>query len=244
MLNLEFPFTNNEIIEMLKNFIHGWVFSSSKDNLPDAINIFYGLVIYSELDLINRTDLIDLQEIENFIRSELVNFIPEKLELNLHSFLCLRLITTIQKKVLERKLNLEPIFELNLLEMENFKPTLDIYNHLITLKLLGKEANINNLKTDYANEIKNLILDNGSVSDLVTESARALLIFSLLNLKDQEPELCSNLLNFILNKTSFFFIENVDRDFNWRSDKFCFKIELEILYWALLASSQFAPTNY
>ena len=128
--------------------------------------------------------------------------------------------------------------------MENFKPTLDIYNHLITLKLLGKEANINNLKTDYANEIKNLILDNGSVSDLVTESARALLIFSLLNLKDQEPELCSNLLNFILNKTSFFFIENVDRDFNWRSDKFCFKIELEILYWALLASSQFAPTNY
>jgi len=244
MLNLEFPFSNTEIIEMLKNFNNGWIFSSSKNNIPDAISNFYGLVIYSELDLINRTDLIDLQEIENFIRSELVNFIPEKLELNLHSLLCLRLISTIQKKALKRKLSLKSIYDLNLLEMENFKPTLDIYNHLVTLKLLDKDVNINNLKTVYANEIKKLIIKNGSINDLVTNSARALLIFDLLNLKGQEPELCSNLLNYILTKTSFFFIENVDKDFNWRSDKFGFKIELEILYWALLASSQYAPTNY
>jgi len=230
MLNLEFPFTSTEIVEMLKNFINGWVFSSSKDNAPSPIDNFYGLAIFSELDLINKTDIIDLQEIENFILGDLEKYLPEKLELNLHSLLCIKLLIKIQKKSLNRSLNLGSISNLNLFEIENFKPTLDIFNHLASLKLLGQEANINQLKTLYVNELNKLIDSNGSVNDLITESARTLLIFDLINLKEKEPDLCSKLLNFILNKTSFFFMENVDKDFNWRSDVLCFKIELEILY--------------
>ena len=147
-----------------------------------------------------------------------------------------------QKKLLERKLNLESISDLKLLGMVNLKPTLDIFNHLSSLKLLGKE-NINNLKITYAYEIKKLIISNGSIGDLVTESARALLIFDLLNLKEAEPELCNNLFNFILTKTSFFITENLDTKFNWRSDKLGFKIELQMLYWALLASSVYTPRS-
>ena len=32
---------------------------------------------------------------------------------------------------------------------------------------------------------------------------------------------------------------NLDKNFNWRIDKLAFTVELEILYWALLGSSQF-----
>lgn len=239
MLNLNLPFTYDEITEIMKDFINGWVFSSSKDSAPDVINNFYGLVIFSELDLLNKTDIIDLQEIENFIKSEIDSLLQEKLAINLHSLLCLKLITIIQKKTIEWNLNLEAILNLNILEIENFKPTLDIFNHLVILKLLGKDEIIDTIKMTYSNEIRKLVTSNGSVNDLITETARALLIIDLLNLKDDDAELCRNLLNFVTNKTSFFFIEKIHKDFNWRSDKLGFKIELEMLFWALLASSQF-----
>jgi hypothetical protein len=239
MLNLELPFSSIEILDILKNYVNSWIFSSSKDNIPDSISNFYGLAIFLELELLNKTDLIDLHEIESFIKSDLEEFIPERLTSNLYSILCLKLITKIQNKPLKLKFKFDPFFDLNILETENFKPTLDIYNYLVTLKLIKNESFVSKLKIPLAYEIKQLITSNGSISDLITESARALLIFDLLDLKDSELELCRNLLNFILDKTSVFFIDNIDKDFNWRNDKFGFKIELEILYWALLASYQF-----
>jgi hypothetical protein len=240
MLNLEVPFNQMEILEIMKYFINNWVFCASNENVPDSINNFYGLAIFSELDLINKANIIDLQEIENFIISELKTFIPEKLELNLYSFLCMKLIIKMKKKLTKRKLNIEPISDYKLLEIVNFKPTLDIFNHLSSLKLLGKEDIINNLKITYAHEIKKLININGAIDDLITESARALLIFELLNLKEIESTLCNKLVNFILTKASFFTAKNLDSKFNWRSDKLGFKIELQMLYWALLASSRYS----
>ena len=244
MLNIEFPFTNIEIFGILKNFIIGKIFSSSKDNIPDSKNIFFGLAILSELDLLNKTDIIDLLEIENFLKSDLEKFIPEKLELNLYSLLCLKLMAKKQKVTLDKNFILKLIFNVNLLKLEKFNPPLDIYNHLASIKLLNKTANLIEFKTTYIKEIKKLITPYNSVGDLITESAYVLLILDLLNLKEQEPELCSNLLNFIINSTSFFSIENLDNDFNWRKDILGYKIELKMLYWALLASSQYTPMNF
>jgi len=244
MLNIEFPFTNIEIFEILKNYIIRKIFSSSKDNIPDSKNIFFGLAILSELDLLNRTDIIDLLEIENFLKSDLEKFIPEKLELNLYSLLCLKLMAKEQKVTLDKNSILKLIFNVNLLKLEKFNPPLDIYNHLASIKLLNKTANLIEFKTTYMKEIKRLITPNNSAGDLITESAHVLLILDLLNLKEQEPELCSNLLNFIINSTSFFSIENLDNDFNWRKDILGYKIELKMLYWALLASSQYTPMNF
>jgi hypothetical protein len=239
MLNLEIPFSYMEILEIMKNFINKWMFSSSKDDLPDSINNFYGLAIFSELDLLTKTNLIDLQEIENFIIRDLEGFIPGKLELNLYSLLCIKLITKMKKKKIERKLNLESLSDLNILNMKNSKPTLDIFNHLSSLKLLGKEEKINNLRISYANEIKNLIDLNNSVNNLLTESARAFLIFDLINLKETKSELCNNLFNYISTSTSFFSTKNIDTKFNWRNDILGFKLELEMLFWALLVSSAY-----
>ncbi|MFX1374371.1 MAG: hypothetical protein ACFFA0_01030 [Promethearchaeota archaeon] len=243
MLNLESPFSNDEIIDILKNYVKTWVFTSSIDDIPDIINNFYGLAIFTELEIKNSINLFDIQEIENLIFYEITNLVPEELQLNLYCILCLKLISKLQQKRINRKLNLEPIINLDLFSLHGYKPTIDIFNYISILKLLGKENKIETLKEPYLNEIKKLITLNGSIEDLITESARALLILSLLNVKEKESVLCSNILNFIINKTSFFFTENIHRNFNWRSDKLSFKIELEMLYWSLLASSQFSPNS-
>ncbi len=240
MLNIENPFNQTEIIEIIKKFVNNWVFSSSINNAPDSIYNFYGLAIFSELNLLHKTDIIDMQEIVNFIKKDLENAIPKKLQLNLFSLLCVNLITKLHKKSFEQQINLGSIFEFDIKEFENFKPTLDIFHHLILLKIIGKEDDIIKLKLPYAEEIKNLIMPNGSVNDLVSESSRALLILDLLDLKHTEPELWNNLFNFILTKTRFFTTENLDSRFNWRSDPIAFKIELQMLYWALIACSVYS----
>lgn len=243
MLDLEVPFTNFEILEIVKNYINDKIFSSSKDEIPESRNIFFGLALFSELNLYDKTDLIDLIKIKNFINSQIEKFIPEKLELNLHSLLCFKFIIKSQKININRNLIFDFLLKINLFTLDNFKPILDIYHHLALLKLIDKNVSLKQFETPYINEIKKFISPNGSINDLVTESARALLIFDLLNLKNKEPELCSLLLNYIIDTTDFFNIENLDQNFNWRNDKLGFKIELEILYWALLASSQYIPVN-
>jgi len=243
MLDLEVPFTNFEILEIVKNYINDKIFSSSKNEIPESRNIFFGLALFSELNLYDKTDLIDLIKTKNFINSQIEKFIPEKLELNLHSLLCFKFIIKSQKININRNLIFDFLLKINLFTLDNFKPILDIYHHLALLKLLDKNVSLKQFETLYINEIKKFISPNGSINDLVTESARALLIFDLLNLKNKEPELCSLLLNYIIDTTDFFNIENLDQNFNWRNDKLGFKIELEILYWALLASSQYIPVN-
>jgi hypothetical protein len=240
MLNIQNPFDQTEIIELLKNFVKGWVFSSSKNTAPDSINLFYGLAIFSEFDLLNKTDIIDLQEIVNFIKNELEVTLPEKLQLNLYSILCAILITKIQKRKFDQQITIGSFFELDLKDYKNFKPSLDIFHHLSLLKITGNEEIIDKIKLSYAEEIKNQIIPNDSVNDLITESSRALLILHLLEIKQYEDKLWNNLLNFILTKTEFFTTEDLDSRFNWRSDACAFKIELQMLYWALLACSVYS----
>ncbi|MFX1568499.1 MAG: hypothetical protein ACFFCV_09035 [Promethearchaeota archaeon] len=242
MLNLEFPLTESEILNVLKDYLNGEIFSSSKDNPPDLQNIFYGLSIYSELNLYDKIDQIDLIKIEKFLKSELEPFIPEKVHSNFYCLLCLKLLA--QNKPIEFNRNSisKLVYDLNILKLENPKLPTDIYNHLALIKLLNKDLNLLQLKPKYFDELKKLIAPNGSINNLVTDTAQTLLIFTLFNLKQQEPELCSSLLNYLVNATKFFNISNLNEDFNWRIDKIGFSTELEMLFWALLASSQFVTT--
>jgi len=61
----------------------------------------------------------------------------------------------------------------------------------------------------------------------------------LLNSTENEISITSELLKF-LNQNLNFFIENQDfGDFNWDNNKIAFKIELRMLFWMLLALSQY-----
>ncbi|MFX1462243.1 MAG: hypothetical protein ACFFBF_04260, partial [Promethearchaeota archaeon] len=192
-----------------------------------------------ELDLFNKTNIIDIFEIEKYLKSYLADFIPEKLEMNLYALLSLKLMQKMSKILISKEMIKKLIYNLNVLNLQEFIPTFDMYNHLASIKLLDREANLHQFKSNYINEIKKLILSNGSVNEIISDSARALLIIDLLNLKEQESDLCSNLLNFIFNRIHFFDPENLNIDFNWRKDKLGYKLELRMLFWALLANSQY-----
>ncbi len=243
MLEIEFPFTAIEILEILKNYISNMVFSTSRVDTPDPVSIFYGLAIVTELDLIHRTNIINLHAIEEFLKSELNFFIPEKLKLNYYTFLSLKLLAKNEILLAKKEQVISQLLRLNLSNLNEFNPTLDIYNHLGSIKILDRNVDLSKFNVLYISELKKKLTPKGSVDNLITESARMLLILSLLDMKDQESLLSSRLLNFIIESTDFFNLVNLDKDFNWRIDKLAYKIELKMLFWALLACSQYTPNS-
>jgi hypothetical protein len=244
MLDIEFPFTPIEILELLKNYISEMIFSISKNESPDSVSIFYGLAIVTELDLIHRTNIINLHAIEEFLKKELDFFIPEKLKLNYFTLLSFKLLAKNEILQAKKEQILSPILGLNLLNLEAFNPTLDIFNHLGAIKILDKSLDLSKFQLYYLNELKKKLKPKGSVDDLITDSAKMLLILSLLNMKNQESLLCSRLLNYIIESTNFFNLENLNKNFNWRIDKFAYKIELKMLFWALLACTQYPTSSF
>jgi len=243
MLNIDSPFTLIEILEIVKNYVNNTVFSSSKNNPPDPINNFYGLSVISELNLIKNTSIIDLFNIEKFIRSDLEPFIPEKLELNFYALLCLKLLGKFDVIGDKKELVLSSILNLKLANLENFKPILDIYHKLASIKLLDDTVNITRIIEPYVAELKRNLTSKEATGVLITTLAKSLLIFDLLDLKEQEALLCSQLLNSIMNSTQFFELENANQDFNWYTDKLAYKIELKMLFYALFACSRYFSLN-
>lgn len=244
MLGIEFPFTSTEIVGILKNYISNKVFSYSKNNVPDPINIFYGLAITTELDLIHRTDLINLQAIKEFLIAEFKIFIPEKLKLNHYTLQSLKMLEKSGIIPLNKEYLLSHVLGLDLLNIERFNPVLDIYNYIGFFKILDRKINTSKFNTLYINELKKHLTQKGSIDDLITNSAKTLLILSLLDMKNQESILSSRLLNFIIKSTEYFSLENLDKDFNWRIDKLAYKIELRMLFWSLLACTQYTVQNF
>ncbi|MHA2393289.1 MAG: hypothetical protein ACXAEX_15215 [Promethearchaeota archaeon] len=244
MLNIEFPFTHVEILDVLRKFVKDKVFSSSNRNIPDPINIFYGLAILSELDLIYKSNIINLTATEGFLTLELKKFIVEKLEMNYYSFLSLILLGKSEIFGVNRGNLLNQIKKLNILHVKGYNAILDIYNQLALVRMLGNALGLTEFKMIYLNELKKLVNSKGSINDSLTESARVLLILHMFDVKDQEHVLCARLLNFITTSTKFFSLENLDKDFNWRIDQLAYKVELRMLFWALLACSQYTPLDF
>ena len=240
MLKIDIPFSSIEILEIMKNYINGKVFSTSKNNPPDIKSVFYGLSIFSELGLIEKTEIIDYEEIEKFIKLIVKHYLPEKLQTNFYILLCLNLISSKSFTKINKFHNINPIKPSDLLNLKEIREIEDILNQLASLTLLNEEID-DVIKKSYLGEIKKLLLANGSINDSYTDSAKSLLIMNLLGLKEQEADICSNILNFILNSTTFFSLTKLNKEFNWRNNQLGYKIELKMLFWALLASSQFAP---
>ncbi len=241
MLNIELFLKPKEIIDIAKNYVNGKTFSASKESTPDPINNFFGLAILSELNLLYNDNIkfVDLMDIQRFLESELKDFIPEKLHLNFFTILCLKILEK-SGGIIGANANLiNPILSLDVLSnLENIKeynPILDILEHLASIKLLDKKANLSHFKSLYMSKIKNLITGNGIINDTITDSARALLIIDLLDLNKAEYAICKSLLTYIIKSVTYFNSEDLKKEFNWKTDKLGYTIELRMLFWSLLA---------
>ncbi|MFX1572555.1 MAG: hypothetical protein ACFFB0_07390 [Promethearchaeota archaeon] len=244
MLNIGSPFTSIEVLEIIKNYVNNTVFSSSKNDTPDPPNVFYGLSVVLELNLLKNTKFIDLFNIEQFIKSELDPFVPEKLELNFYSLLCLKLLGKIDLIGDKKEILLSSILNLKLADLEIFNPILDIFYKLTSIKLLDDTVQIKRLAEPYVAELKRNLSSKEIRSNLITTMAKSLLIFDLLELKEQEAVLCSQLLNSIMDTTYFFKLDDINKYFNWRTDKLAYKVELKMLFYTLFACSRYLPLHF
>jgi hypothetical protein len=239
MLGVESPLEAKDIINIISEFVSGSVFSTGKYHIPNSVSIFYGLSILTEVDLLNNSDIIDLLDIEMFLENELNKFIPEKLTLNFFTVLGLRLLENNGGIITDKSYLIEPLVNLDLFNFEEFNPSSDIFFYLALLRLLDSRVDFSNLKVLYLDELKQRMLPNGSINGSITESARALLIFKMLNSNDTELNAISNLLNF-LNQNLSVFKNTLDNNyFNWKTGKLALKIELRMLFWAMIALSQY-----
>ena len=239
MLGEELELEPGYVKNIINNFISGKVFSTGRYHKPNPISIYHGLSIILELDLLNAFEVVDLLDIEMFLENELNNFIPEKVALNFFTILSLKMIEKSGGIITNKSHLIEPMANLDLFNLEGFKPNSDMFFYLGLLKLLDTRIDFNNLQVPYLTELAKQIGPSGSVNGNTTDTARTLLILVLLNSTENEISMTSELLKF-LNQNLNFFIENQDfSDFSWDNNKIAFKIELRMLFWMLLALSQY-----
>jgi len=239
MLGEELQLEPGYIKNIVNNFINGKVFSTGRYHKTNPITIYHGLSVLSELNLTNNSEFVDLLDIEMFLENELNPFIPEKLILNFFSILSLNMLKKSGGIITDKSHLIEPLANLDLFNLNGFKPSTDMFFYLSLLKLLDDRFDFKNLQTPYLTILEKQMLPNGSVNGNTTDTARTLLTLVLLGSTGKEIGIIPHLLKF-LNQNLKFFTENEDfSDFNWNHNKIAFKIELRMLFWMLLALSQY-----
>jgi len=167
-------------------------------------------------------------------------FLPQRMHLNFYNLLSFNILKRSGAIITDKNQLLNPILGLDLTSIEEYDPVLDIYEQLMCIKLLDAEANISHFKAIYSQNLKTLMGQDGSIKQTITDSARALLIIDLLDLKKQEFSVSQKILRYVVTGTKFFNLD-FNKDFNWQAESLGYKVELRMLFWALLASSQYQP---
>lgn len=230
MLGLKTPISTETIIAIMKNFVKGSTFSSSKYHMSNPTSNFYGLSILSELNILkeSKIDFVDFLDIEMFLESEIKHFIPSKSYLNYYTLLSLNLLEKSGISIMDKSDLLELQLNLNLSSIDLKSLPGELLYHITLIKLISREYEFNGKFYNF--DFERLISPNGLINENITDSARVLLIFDLLNQREQFST--TNLLNSMLSNYEAF-IEDFPQ-FNWRSDKLALKTELRMLFWLLI----------
>ena len=225
MLGLNNLIQTEKVIAILKNFVRGSIFSSGIYHFSNPVSNFYGLCILSELNMVkeDKVEFVDFLDIEMFLESEIKHFIPSKFYLNYYTFLSLKILEKYDMTIIDKSdlLNLQLS-----LDFSNFDPKdlpRDLLYHLTILKLMKKDLK---LSQDYL-DFNGLFSQNGLINNSITDSARVLLIFDILNQKDLDIPI--RLRNDILSNFKAFF--EVYPQLDWKSDILALKAELRMLFW-------------
>jgi hypothetical protein len=239
MLGVRNQIEKGYVKNIMRNYVNGGVFSTGRYHVPNSINIYYGLSISNELDLINNGEIIDLLDIEMFLENELTNFVPEKIFQHFFTILCLKMLEKNGGIITDKKYLIDPLTTVNIFNLEGFKTASDLFFFLGLLILLDKNQDFSNFREPYLNELNNAISTDGSLDGSISETARVLLSLFLLDLDGKELNIIPRLLNFLNQNLNMFKEESRLNEFDWKNNKIAFKIELRMLFWLLLAFSQY-----
>jgi len=229
-----------KIITILKQHIANEIFVSIKIQAPDPKSIFYGLSILSELNYEKSSDILDFEKVKDFLSLELDHFIPKKLHLNYFTLHSTNVLNNFGYNIkLNRKSFIENLYNLDIINLEEFDPIIDFYELFTSCLLLNKDIILSKFKKKYKRMINNTLNQLKLENMTITSCARTLLIIDILNIKDEKNHLIFNLLDKIMKSTHMFNSEVNNTDFYWKNDKIAWIIELKIVFWALLSSFQY-----
>jgi hypothetical protein len=223
-------------LEIIEKQTHNSVFTALDIQAPDPINNFYGLAILSELRNFEEIEFINLQKIKEYIQLELNFFNPNALYNNYFLLNCVNLLKKRGYLIdLQKEEILQKLSNLELSKIENYNVISDTFYYLCSLILLSPNGELEELREKYIQILKDFTSAVNLKQLTFTELSQLLLILDLLNIKDKEAELVIELLNEIINTTPFFNSDDQNKKPYWKEDLISFKIELEMLFWGLLA---------
>jgi len=239
MMGEGIPYSSEEIAKKLQNFMYERVFSEAPDVLPDPLSVFFGTAIFSVFNLLSKK-AVDINKIKSFLKDELEDFIPWKLHLNTYSLLTLRVLEK-NGVTIDKYPNIGSTlskFDLNSLE-ENYYPSIDLFDKLISLKIIDGKIDFNSYTPDFLIELEKNILNDGSINNNLTDTSKFLLIASMLDIDETINDKIEKMIHYIKNEGNFFYNPEKTTKLNWSLDDLGFKLEVRMLFWTLLALSQF-----
>lgn len=216
------------------------IFTSPENQKPDPINIFYGLATILELIQYGDVDFIDLDKIKTYIQEELNYFDITELHRNYYLLNCYNILNRInQETTINKQEKIDELLALDLHRLPEHDPIRDTYEITACLRLLKPEGLLEETKQKYYQIIKN-ILSEKEISQLtVTESAQALLIIDLLDMKTKATTYIENLLEHINTATTFFSNDEKIEEFSWQEEKLALLVELRMLFYSLLVNIEY-----
>ena len=234
IFGLPIPFKTEEILNFLTGYVSGKIFSTGMYHISNPLSNFFGLSIISELKLLNDIEIIDILDIEMFLENEIKLYLPQKLLLNYFTLLSLRILEKWGVVLTEKKHLLSEQIDLKQINNDENTLPIDLLCQLSIIKLLDDKTDLKWFKESYKENLKLLISKKGLVNDNLTDSARVLLIFKMLDINSKDESSVNVLLNSIISNGDVFQVNNKISTFHWSNDKWALKSELRMTFWLLL----------
>ncbi|MHA1820572.1 MAG: hypothetical protein ACTSVC_08875, partial [Promethearchaeota archaeon] len=240
ILRIKHKFSNEEIVSALRPYFKGHGFGEKDVNVPDVMNTFFGLYIYDEYKMMSK---IDIYKIHDYLLEQIKYFTPFKMHENKYLFLSLKLLEKYGIELMEYRTIPEQILGFNIQLYDEFNILIETFNRIIPIIILKDDASllIRDLQEEYMEKLRTGLDPNSSLNGIVSDTARALITIGLLGEFGRYKDIAERMVSFLTEKVRYFDKALETSPFSWNMDETAFAIELNMLYWTLLALMTYKP---
>jgi hypothetical protein len=238
-LNLEIPIAAEEVFRRTAPFRKENGFGIEGSLIPDPQNTFFGLSIYSEMGLLERLNLYAIQE---YLQKEIDHFDTNFVLTNDYLFMALRLLEKQGIQIGNFSSLIQTVSKWNAFKItEGYETTTDFLHCINLLRAINPAGDYSQYIELYFNEIKGKIMENGSIHNRVTDTAKALL--SLNELGQLNSFEAKSMIRFLQYDPKLFGEVVAKEPIGWDTEGIGYELELGIAYWTLLALTVIYPTQ-
>ncbi|HMF34275.1 MAG TPA: hypothetical protein VKK79_22810, partial [Candidatus Lokiarchaeia archaeon] len=195
------------------------------------------LVLYKQFDLLSA---LPLDQIQGYLIGELDYCMHINIEKTAFIVMALKVIN---QDILMMPDLLPKIQDFQVENFMNFEETykFEEYFYLsIVLKAFNFEAVMREVKDAFAAELASLLDLQGAIERMVTQTALAYIAAQLVGIASTHEALLDRMAQY-LHSTTEYFSEETRRIANWQDDDLYFGVELDMLFWTLLALVNLHP---